>query len=88
MQAGASAPVDERGKTSRPEGAQRARNIPQSRGTTQPELNDQLSEIWRMLNGMIQKADSFCCPGTTAVGESEAQYFVNAPAERASHIHE
>ena len=52
------------------------------------ELNDQLSEIGRMLNGMIQKADLFCGPTTTEVGESEAQYFVNMPTERTSRIHE
>jgi four helix bundle protein len=40
-------------------------------------LNDQLSEIGRMLNSMIEKAESFCGEAPPAIRESPAEYFAN-----------
>jgi four helix bundle protein len=36
----------------------------------------ELQEIGRMLNSMIQKAESFCDSGQNTVGEKPAEYFV------------
>ena len=41
-------------------------------------LNDQLSEIGRMLNSMMEKADSFCGERTSMVCESGAEYFAGS----------
>jgi len=39
-------------------------------------LNRDLAEIGRMLNSMMEKADSFCGEAPRAVRESSAEYFV------------
>jgi len=40
-------------------------------------LNEELSEIGRMLHSMIQKADSFCGARSFLVHESPAEYFTD-----------
>ena len=42
------------------------------------ELIDRLAEIGRMLNGMIEKADSFCGTRATTLREEMAEYLVHA----------
>ena len=42
-------------------------------------LTNDLSEIGRMLNSMMEKADSFCGERLPRVSESSAQYFRDAP---------
>ena len=38
-------------------------------------LNSELCEIGRMLNGMVQKAESFCGEAPPGVRESAGEYF-------------
>ena len=40
------------------------------------KLNSDLSEIGRMLNSMINRADQFCGTAPYTVGESTAEYFI------------
>jgi four helix bundle protein len=47
----------------------------------QEELERQLSEIGRMLNTMIRKADLFCRRGSSGVEESLADYFAGDSSE-------
>jgi len=44
-------------------------------------LNSDLCEIGRMLNSMIEKADSFCGPRDGILHESTAEYFTSAPVD-------
>ena len=41
-------------------------------------LIDRLAEIGRMLNGMIEKADSFCSTGVRTLREETEEYLVQA----------
>jgi four helix bundle protein len=43
------------------------------------QLNSGLEEIGRMLNSMMEKADSFCGPHDGVVREDEPEYFTAAP---------
>jgi len=40
-------------------------------------LTSNLEEIGRMLNSMIEKAESFCSPPGTTLREPESEYFIN-----------
>ena len=42
------------------------------------QLSSGLEEIGRMLNSMIEKADSFCGPLDSALRETTAEYFTAA----------
>jgi len=45
------------------------------------QLNSGLEEIGRMLNSMIEKADSFCGSRDGILREDEAAYFIAAPTD-------
>jgi four helix bundle protein len=45
------------------------------------QLNSGLEEIGRMLNSMMEKADSFCGPPERAFHEDATGYFTSAPAD-------
>jgi four helix bundle protein len=45
------------------------------------QLNSGLEEIVRMLNSMIEKADSFCGSREYILREDVVEYFTNAPAD-------
>jgi len=40
-------------------------------------LNSELAEIGRMLNSMMEKADSFCGDPSSALHESVAEYYTS-----------
>ena len=44
------------------------------------QLNSGLEEIGRMLNSMMEKADSFCGPLDSALHETAVEYFTSADA--------
>lgn len=44
-------------------------------------LNSGLEEVGRMLNSMIEKADSFCGSSDGVLREEPAEYFTAAPAD-------